>query len=1323
VTFDEARQAVLALLQSQGRATTTQMLRVLGGDAGLLAEVREALVLDDLARDKDGVGLVSLAPPAPTAQLAPAATPAPAGLVFLSYGRADALDFVRRLAVDLQQRGYRVWLDMEDIDKGGLFEVRIEQGIRSAAVVAAVMTPSSVREQSVCRDEVVFALNENRVVVPLRAHPEVRPTLLLARRNWIDFAASYEQGLADLLRFLTGDTTALRPPRLPTVTGVAPLDLGPEVARHSAGFMGRQWLAAELNDWLASSSQRVLVLVGEPGAGKSAVAAWLCLSRAEVVGIHFCTQRNTRTLDPQEFVASLVGQLHARLPGFAEVVEARRPEVRRERAADAFRELVVEPAQLLAAQSQPCLIVVDSLDEAALRDGETIVDVLAEQAPDLPRWLRVLTTTRPEARVLDRIRTLRVLELIADHADNRGDVLAYIDARLRTPALKQQPGTDTAAERLGELAAGNFLYARLALDALEEGALAVADLRHLTPGLAGFYGRAFRQRFPDVEAYSLSHAPLLRALAVARGPLSFALLREVMDSEPEVVHRRLRELRAYLRVSGAGEELSYALFHKSLPDWLTDREMAGEHWCPAEKGHARLAEVLLPRWRSDDHALRHLVAHLLAAGKRDEAARLLLEPGYLEAKTEAGLVFDLAGDFSAVGARLPTGDERQRLLALLEEALRADIHFIARHPGCLFQCLWNRGWWYDCDAAAGHCDPPEEGWQEAPPWQRPGSRLCSWLEAWRNAREGRRPWLRSLRPPEEPLGSAQQAVLSGHGNVVFSVAVSPSGQRIASGSWDETVRIWDAVSGREAGCLRGHQGAAECVAFSPDGRRLVSGGSDDTVRIWDVAGGTELRCLRGHQGWVMGVAFAPDGRHVASASWDRTVRLWDTEGGQQVACLVDPEQLLYCVVFTPDGREVIAGGKNGTIRIWDRATGRETACLAGHEADVRGLAVSPDGRRLFTASRDRTVRVWDLSTRRQVLCLRGHTGTVYSVALSPDGGRVVSASWDRTVRVWDATSGAALAILRGHVEDVSSVAVSADGRIVSGSWDWTVRLWNTARPGGVARPRNHADVVSSLAWSADGGLLASGSFDRSIILWAVPDGVSRRVLRGHSGMVSSLAFFGDGARLASGSFDRTIRVWDVASGQELRTLAGHERAVLCVAVSADGKRISSGSLDRTVRVWDLEAGSDPVRCEGHQDRVLAVAFSPDGSRVVSGSKDRTVRLWDARTGTELVCLGPVERSVVRVGFLPGDERVYSMSVDGTVRLWDVSRREYTALGRGQEAGQAVPLGTEVAFLAGGSDQPDAWLPVAPHLLAGHPDGRTWAVAVRSHLHLVTLTDR
>jgi hypothetical protein len=196
MNLDEARQIVLQLLRTQGRAKNSELLHAIGGDETLWNQVREDLLFEGLAEDVHGAGLKCTAP---AESSEPASPPPPAPtcrLVFISYGRSDATAFAKQLAEDLQRSGHRVFLDLEEIEQGAKFDIRIEPGIRNAYVLAAVMTHRSLEDDSVCRDEVVFALQSGRPILPLRvvADPNLKPGLLLARRNWIDFSTDYDAG-------------------------------------------------------------------------------------------------------------------------------------------------------------------------------------------------------------------------------------------------------------------------------------------------------------------------------------------------------------------------------------------------------------------------------------------------------------------------------------------------------------------------------------------------------------------------------------------------------------------------------------------------------------------------------------------------------------------------------------------------------------------------------------------------------------------------------------------------------------------------------------------------------------------------------------------------------------------------------------------------------------------------------------------------------------------------------------------------------------------------------------------------------------------------
>jgi hypothetical protein len=192
------------------------------------------------------------------------------------------------------------------------------------------------------------------------------------------------------------------------------------------------------------------------------------------------------------------------------------------------------------------------------------------------------------------------------------------------------------------------------------------------------------------------------------------------------------------------------------------------------------------------------------------------------------------------------------------------------------------------------------------------------------------------------------------------------------------------------------------VAYSPDGRRLASGGEDGTVKVWDAGTGEILLNLKEHTWWICGVAFSPDGRHLASASRDQTVKIWDAVTGQNLFTLTGHTMRVCAVAYSPDGRRLASACEDGA-RMWDPATGRHLFTLRGHTGGIFGVAFSPDNRRLATAGEDRTVKIWDADTGQELLSLKGHTSDVMSVAFSPDGLHLASASTDQTVRVWDTT--------------------------------------------------------------------------------------------------------------------------------------------------------------------------------------------------------------------------------------------------------------------------------------------------------------------------------
>jgi len=286
--------------------------------------------------------------------------------------------------------------------------------------------------------------------------------------------------------------------------------------------------------------------------------------------------------------------------------------------------------------------------------------------------------------------------------------------------------------------------------------------------------------------------------------------------------------------------------------------------------------------------------------------------------------------------------------------------------------------------------------------------------------------------------------LKGHSGSVTCLAISPDGRLLASGSWDNTVRLWSLPDGRLLKTLKGHRGSVWCLAISPDGRILASGSNDKTVRLWSLPDGRLLKTLKGHRDWVFSLAITPDGQVLASGSKDKTVRLWSLPDGRLLKTLKGHRGSVWCLAISPDGRLLASGNGDHTVRLWSLPDGSPLKTLEGHNSPVSCLAISPDGRLLASGSYDNTVRLWSLPEGSPLKTLGGHSNWVYCLAISPDGRLLASGSNDETVRLWSLPDGRLLKTLKGHRDSVWCLAISPDGRLLaSGSWDNTVRLWSS----------------------------------------------------------------------------------------------------------------------------------------------------------------------------------------------------------------------------------------------------------------------------------------
>jgi WD40 repeat protein len=473
-------------------------------------------------------------------------------------------------------------------------------------------------------------------------------------------------------------------------------------------------------------------------------------------------------------------------------------------------------------------------------------------------------------------------------------------------------------------------------------------------------------------------------------------------------------------------------------------------------------------------------------------------------------------------------------------------------------------------------------------------------------------------------GKPQGAPLP-HGGSVVSVAISPDGKRLLTGSRDGTARLWDADKSQPIGAVLKHHGIT-AVDFAPDGEAAATAGEDGTARQWKTSDGAVAGQAMQHNGPVTALAFAPDGKMLATTSKDGALRRWDATTGKAIGDpLYHPHEAL-CLAFSPDGKwlttgcgalatQVSGGFMSAEIRAWDAATGRprRDPVLSDSPLDSH-LVLSPDGGSFITFGQNGGIQRWETATGRRLGSRLGDMA-VHSAAYSPDGKLLLTGGstaheqgWRATLRLWDASSGqprggAAFHFdeaekLPGIVSAVSVVAFRPDGNVFLTASGKTIRLWQTATGKPIGAPITGLADVTGTRFSPDGRRLVVSYADKSVRLRDAGTGEALSPPLAHSHAVLAMAFSPDGRTFATAGGTRYaglekpltgyVRLWDVATARPLGAPLWHRDGAVAVTFRHDGRALLSAGRDGTASLWSLP---EPVAGDASQVKTWAEARS------------------------------------------------------------------------------------------------------------------------------------
>jgi len=535
------------------------------------------------------------------------------------------------------------------------------------------------------------------------------------------------------------------------------------------------------------------------------------------------------------------------------------------------------------------------------------------------------------------------------------------------------------------------------------------------------------------------------------------------------------------------------------------------------------------------------------------------------------------------------------------------------------------------------------------------------------------------------------AALKGHTETVYAIAFSPDGKFTVTGSFDKSVRLWDALTGKEVktfgGAAGSHANLVLAVAFSPNGQLVASGGSDNVAKLWDVPVTSHLREFV-HGEAVRSLALSADGKLLAGAAADGTVKLWNAADGKLLHNLAGHVGPVQGVAFNAKGDLLASTAADGTVRFWNAADGKPGARLGAHTAPASSVLFHPNGTSLASASDDGTAKLWTLPSPAE-RALPPHGDAVTALTLSPDGAQVFSASADRTVRqttlangqvvrpfagptapvlalaalptlvaagtadhrlfLWNGADGKLLTQALAHQGPVSGAALHPQGtQLLTGGGDGLLKLW--ALPAVPARALPHPDAVAAAALAADNKRVVTGGADKIVRTWTLANNQVERQFPGHTGVVTAVALSPNAAGLVSGGDDATIRVWNQTNGQQADLIGAHAGPVTALAFHPNSAQLLSASEDGTLKLWQFP----PVapKSFAHPDAVTSAVLSPDGAKLLTGANDKQARIWNLANGQQERALGGATLPVTAVAYSANGAAVAAGSADKSLTVWN-----------------------------------------------------------------------
>lgn len=1183
--------------------------------------------------------------------------------IFLSYGRQDASHVAEQVADYLISKGFKVWMDRPEIKPGIPFLEKIKQAIHDSDLVVAILSPHAVRRvgdsdylDSVCLDELSIARFSQTPtpIVPAMA-VMCEPPMVIYRLQYVDLS-SQSTRTTNLPELLEGiQQSLLGHVRYRSwVDSLRPWDFEPFLREKRFAFVGRDWLHDRVISWLENkTNEPALLIIGDPGSGKSAfVASLVERSDGALLGYHCCQANTPETLNPGRFVRSISAMIASRLPAYEIQLTGLLKNVLDEASCQAdpfsaFEEGVLAP--LTAIETPPkhaSFILIDALDEASLyregAGGATIIDLLADRLNRFPRWLRIIATSRKEPALLRKLRGIRHDEIDVHSKENIGDVETYVRLRGSSSEFKELFAEEDAGniEKLvAEMRnAGNFLYVAETLNALARGQTSLDDLGQLPVGLYGLYEGFFSRTFPkDDKPENLDSARLLLSVVLAaQEPMTESQLAEATgltpDDELAVI---LKKLTPYLPASiGEDNKLRYQIYHKSFADWLQETELRGTRfYVSTKKGHAQLAAIFAKAYAQGTNQLslynlHHGPHHLVSAGENSLLYRVLTDVSYVRSVHEQLGVTILYESYSRANAALPEGSERETLGAI-GSALRLSLSSALREPLEFEVQLEIR--------------------------LRSVDRLDTFRKALRHHFS---PTV--LVPDTIPLTLATGPLLFSlkTGFAVSAVCVYEPGNLLISGDEEGQLRVWRLEDGIPILSVQLTPSSASCGITFPNQPVAAIGTYEGGVLYFDLESGEVRSAKSPASGRVSDLCFDPTYKMLLSAH-EKHLICWSWPELNQIWMQEFKDEELEAICYSTDGTSIYLTTRKHLLQL--NVRGEEPKLIREapplEKPDPWGdstthayfaMAMRDDG--LIALGRDDgRIEIIRTDKKSPLLTISGHPVEHYNTSVSGldfiNDDQLVSAGWDDALRIWNVQTGEELHSLRGNSKIFDMAVFNAGKRAVTGHKMLATNVWDLETAGRVEGEQNYA---TDLQVSESLGIVVARVGFHHIALWDLETG-SKQNLEFEQ-LVAAVGLDAVRAELlvVVGSEIRAIDLKKLDQGQLIDTI--NIERYQEVAWSPNAKMLVVEEYGGA-NLWRRDGDRSRFDTPEEDSTIFAMSLANTCLAVVTGNQIRVHQLTDNHSTVKVAI---IEQSTLNSALSPNGKTLAIGDEDGRISGFDTT---------------------------------------------------------------------